>query len=84
MAKEKRATWFKMFLHQKSVVDAVSDEEAGQAIKAIFTYFASGEVPNMTKPAFLVFVAIKPYVDESITDYAERVERGKRSQQGTA
>lgn len=79
MAREKRATWFKMFLHQKAIIDAVSDVEAGQALKAIFEYFDTGEVPDMTKPAFLVFAAVKPYVDEAITDYAARVERGKQS-----
>lgn len=79
MAKEKRATWFKMFLHQKAIVEAVSDAEAGKAIKAIFAYFDTGEVPDMTEPAFLVFAAIKPYVDEAIMDYAARVERGKQS-----
>ncbi len=80
MAKEKRATWFKMQLHQKAIIDAVSDAEAGQAIKAVFKYFDTGEVPDMTTPAFLVFASVKPDVDRALSDYAARVERGKESQ----
>ena len=79
MAKEKRATWFKMQLHQKAIIDAVSDAEAGQAIKAIFEYFDTGVVPDLTNPAFLVFAAVKRDVDEAIRDYEARVERGKES-----
>ena len=79
MSREKRANWFKMFRHQKAIIDAVSDAEAGQAIKAIFEYFDTGEVPDMTTPAFLVFASVKPDVDKALSDYAARVERGKQS-----
>ena len=73
-----RPAWFKMFLHQKALVDSVPDETAGKALKAVFRYFDTGEVTDLDPLAFAVFAAIKPYVDESFDDYARDVENGKK------
>ena len=77
MAKENRPAWFKMFLNQKALIDSVPNETAGKALKAIFQYFESGEVIDMTPLEFAVFSSVKPYVDESIDDYKKSVEAGK-------
>ena len=77
MLKQKRPAWFKMFLHQKALIDAVSDETAGKALKACFAYFDNGEVPDIDQTAFAVFSAIKPYIDESYQDYQISVTSGK-------
>ncbi len=74
--KQKRATWFKMFLHQKALIDSVSDEVAGKALKACFAYFDTGELKDMEPLTFAVFSAIKPYIDESISDYRKSQEYG--------
>ena len=37
--KESRAAWFPMFRNIRNVVDAVPDENAGAALKAVFAYF---------------------------------------------
>ena len=37
--KESRAAWFPMFRNIRNVVDAVPDESAGAALKAVFAYF---------------------------------------------
>ena len=76
-SRPKRPTWFKLFLHQKALVCAVSDEVAGKAIKACFEYFDSGEVIEMDSTTFAVFSAIKPYIDESYNDYWQSVENGR-------
>lgn len=79
MSKKKgRPTWFKLFLHQKNVVDSVSDETAGKALKACFQYFADGEIPELDQMAFVVFASIKPYIDESYADYERSVESGRQ------
>ena len=80
MAKEKRATWWKMFNHQRAAIESVSDEDAGKGLKAAFRYFDGEEIsPDMlTRPAFVVFSVIRPYIDESKQDYAAAVESGKR------
>ena len=74
-----RPSWFKMFLHQKALIDSVPDEIAGKALKAVFLYFDTGAVVTDIDPlAFAVFAAIKPYVDESYEDYTRNVENGKK------
>ena len=77
MAKEERAKWFKMFLHQKALIDSVSDETAGKALKAAFRYFDSREMDDLDPLAFAVFSVIKPYIDESFNDYKKAVENGR-------
>ena len=48
MAKKKQegAVWFRMFRNIRNVVDAVPDESAGAALKAVFAYFDTGEMPE--------------------------------------
>ena len=75
--KEGRPAWFKMFLNQKAIIDVVSDETAGKALKAAFQYFDTGEIVELDQSAFLVFSVIKPYIDESYEDYRRSVEAGK-------
>lgn len=76
--KKGRPAWFKMFLHQKALIDSVADEVAGQALKAVFQYFDSGEVPELGPLAFAVFASIKPYIDESFEDYERSVVTGRQ------
>lgn len=73
-----RPAWFKMFLHQKALVDSVPDETAGKALKAVFRYFDAGEVADLDPLAFAVFASIKPYIDESFEDYERDVVNGKK------
>ena len=77
MSKEKRPTWFKMFLNQKALIDSVPDEIVGRALKAAFAYFAGEDMPQLDPLAYAVFATIKPYIDESFEDYRKSVENGK-------
>lgn len=79
MAKEKRPSWFKMFLHQKNIIDSVDDGTAGKALKAVFEYFDSGEIIDLDQAAFIVFSAIKPYVDESFEDFQRTSEKNREN-----
>lgn len=76
-SRSKRPTWFKMFSHQKAIIDSVSDETAGKALKAAFAYFDNQEVCDMDPTVFAVFSAIKPYIDESFSDYQRSVDSGR-------
>ena len=82
MAREKRATWWKMFSHQRPAIESVSDVDAGQGLKAAFRYFDGEEIEpeSITQAAFTVFCVIRPYIDEARADYEARVQRGKDSQ----
>lgn len=77
MAKTERAQWFKMFLHQKALIDSVPDETAGKALKAAFRYFDSREMDELDPLAFAVFSVVKPYIDESFNDYQKSVDTGR-------
>ena len=80
MAKDEgKPSWFKMFSSQKALIDAVSDEVAGRALKAAFAYFDDREnIPQLDQITFAVFATIKPYIDESYSDYQNSVTAGKK------
>lgn len=63
--KENCPAWFKLFHHQKALLDSVPDESTGKAIKATFQYFENGEVPMLSPLEFAVFSALMPYISES-------------------
>lgn len=73
-----RAAWFKVFHHQKAVIDAMPDDAVGKGFKAAFQYFDSGEVPDLDQLAFVVFASLKPYIDEALDDYQRSVQAGQR------
>lgn len=77
MGKSKRATWFKCFLSSKATIDAVPDENAGKGLKAAFAYFENMKEPELDPLSNVVFCAMRPYIDESFSDYAARVQDGK-------
>ena len=78
--KEGRAVWFRMFRNVRNVVDAVPDASAGAALKAVFAYFDTGELPKDLDPlGYALFQTIKPAVDESNEDYEKTVERARNA-----
>lgn len=78
--KQERAVWFRMFRSIRNVVDAVPDESAGAALKAVFAYFDTGELPdNLDALGYALFLTIKPAVDESNEDYERAVERASKA-----
>lgn len=79
MAKRsKRASWFKLWLHHKPLIDAVPDDVAGRAIKAALNYFATGEVVQLGQLDMAVFASIKSDVDDALSDYLRDVANGKK------
>ena len=84
MAKKKQegAVWFRMYRNIRNVVDAVPDESAGAALKAVFAYFDTGKMPKNLDPlGYALFLTIKPAVDESNEDYEKAVAAGRRGSQ---
>lgn len=76
--KSKRPSWFKLWLHHKSLFDALPDAVAGRAIKAALHYFATGETLQLGQLEMVAFSAIKADVDDAHADYQRDVENGKR------
>ena len=82
MAKEKRASWFKMFSHQLPLMEAVPDDVLGRAMKGVMHYFVTGEKPQLDMLENAVFCALSPYVDEAFEDYDKMVQQGKKARSG--
>ena len=78
--KEERPVWFKFFLNQKALIDAVPDEAAGKALKVALRYFDCGECPSseIDPLVYAVFSSLKPYIDAAFSDFQKRVENGKK------
>ena len=75
---EKRPSWFKLFLHQKPIIDSVPDEVVGKAVKAAFHYFATKEETELDALSMVVYSSFKPYIEESFTDYERDVRNGHK------
>lgn len=74
-----RPSWFKLFLHHKSLIEAVPDEVAGKAIKAALRYFDTGEVAELDSLAGAVFAALKPDVDSAFADFQATSEKNRQN-----
>ena len=81
MAKEKRPTWFKLHLHQRSILDVVSDAEVGRGLKAALRYFDTGELTDLSPLEAAIFASFKPFVDEAVREYDTQVANGRKSAQ---
>ena len=82
MAKKKRATWFKIFIHQKVMIMSADDKEVGKALKAAMQYFDTREEPGwMPKEAAMIFADIRQYIDEAFDDYDMKVQSGRMGAQ---
>lgn len=79
MSKEKRPTWFKMFLNQKYIFDSVPDETLGKALKAALEYFDTGEIIELSPLERTVFASIKHCIDESYKDFERTREQNRQN-----
>ncbi len=79
VSKKKRATWWKMFYHQRAAIESVSDADVGSGLKAAFRYFDGENIDfsAITPAACTVFCVMRPYIDEANADYAASVEHGR-------
>lgn len=74
-----QAAWFKLFGRHQAMFDALSNEQAGQVIKAALTYLNTGELVDMDPIALVAFSALKADIDRSIADYQEVCKRNKEN-----
>lgn len=80
MTKKGGPTWWKMFYHQRSAIESISDQDVGKGLKAAFRYFGGEDIqPEELSPAaFTVFCVMRPYIDESKQDYENAVKLGRK------
>ncbi len=76
--REGRPAWFKFFIHTLPVIEAVTDEAAGIALKALLQYANTREDQMLAGEAKIVYAACKQYVDEAYAEYQKASEAGKK------
>ena len=81
----KQPKGFFTYFHHASVLEMLSDEDAGWLYKALMRYGESGEIPELKQgdPVSLMFVMFKKEIDYNVERYNEicekRSEAGKKS-----
>lgn len=74
----RRASWFKMFVSLRPVIDSAPDDVAGRALKAALGYFDTGNEPTGLDPfTNTLFSAIRPSVDDAVADYKKAAEKNR-------
>lgn len=74
-----KPSWFKLFGHHLSLMEAVPDAVAGRAVKAALVYFETGELPELEPLTMAVFCALRPQVEEAHATYKNMVEQSRRA-----
>ena len=70
---------FILYLEQKQIFEMLTDEEAGQLIKAIFEYEDTGQLISLDKSLQIAFIPIRSALDRNKEKYEKVVERNKKN-----
>lgn len=70
---------FILYLDQQEIFKMLTDEEAGQLIKAIFEYENTGKIISLEKSLQIAFIPIKSALDRNKEKYNKVVERNKKN-----
>ena len=70
---------FILYLEQKQIFEMLTNEEAGQLIKAIFEYEGTGQIVNLDRSLQIAFLPIKSALDRNKEKYENVVKRNKRN-----
>lgn len=70
---------FVMYLDRKKEIDMLTDEQAGELLKAIFNYADSGEEPDFSELALtILFSVFKSQMDLNYEKYVAKTERNRK------
>lgn len=70
---------FILYLEQQEIFEMLTDEQAGQLIKNIFSYERTGQMPKMDKMLNLAFVPIMQILDKNRIKYEEKCKKNKEN-----
>ena len=68
---------FILYQKHSEIVSVLTDEQAGQLLRAIFTYAGSGETIEMDAAVRVAFIAIRQDLDANAAKYSARCEGNK-------
>lgn len=70
---------FILYLEHQEIFEMLTDEQAGQLIKNIFTYERTGDMPQMDKMLNLAFIPIMQTLDKNRHKYEEKCKKNKEN-----
>lgn len=70
---------FILFAEHEEIFENLTDKQAGQLIKAIFSYEKNREVPHLDKTVKVAFVPIKQVLDKNREKYRLKCEQNKEN-----
>lgn len=59
---DRKSKHFVLDTDMKVIIDTLTNEEAGQLFKALFTYVTNGKEPNLSPRLALAFAVIEKYL----------------------
>jgi hypothetical protein len=71
------APGFMLYKERGSLLECLSDDQAGRVIKATYAYAETGEVRDLDQGEMIVFMALKNDIDRSAKKYADICERNR-------
>lgn len=70
---------FLLYLNQKTIIDELTDEEAGILIKALYEYEENRQVPKLNKMLKIIFLQFKNTLDNDAKKYEEKCAKNKEN-----
>ena len=70
---------FLLYLNQKTIIDELTDEEAGILIKALYEYEGNKQVPKLNKMLKIIFLQFKNTLDNDAKKYEEKCAKNKEN-----
>lgn len=70
--------WYKLWMRDKPLIDALPDAAVGQALKAAMQYADTGEYPDLEPTAMALFAMLRSHVDEACDQYQRDTENGRK------
>lgn len=70
---------FVLYTDQKAVIEKLSNEQAGQLIKAIYEYVDTGNLPNLDATLDLVITPFITILDRNRQKYEAKCEKNKEN-----
>ena len=70
---------FLLYFNQKTIIDELTDQEAGILIKAIYEYEETKKMPKLNKMLKIIFLQFKNVLDNDEKRYIDKCEKNKQN-----
>ena len=70
---------FILYTEHGELIEQLSDSQAGELLKSLFTYTKTGEVPELDAMCRLVFTSIRQDLDRNAQKYEQKCEKMRQN-----